>query len=268
MITPNHPMKASLSFTKTAWLLLWGGAPLAILPVVHAADGAMTAVSSIVSDAYFRHKLPNGTFEPETYAFGEGGLWRGPMRDGSIDLLNFKDVARTIAGPLADQYYLPAKDPNQTKLLILVYWGTTHGSFEHYTHWDELEGSAFDLIDARTAPLLGFDSELAANQGLEFTALRYRRQELLDEIEHNRYFVVLMAYDFQLLWKQKKHKLLWETRFSVGEHRNDFGQQLAGMAQDASQYFGQDTHGLLRKPVPRGHVTLGDLKVIEVVPEK
>ena len=105
-------------------------------------------------------------------------------------------------------------------------------------------------------------------RGLEMTALRFRRRDLIDELEENRYFVVLMAYDFQLQWKQKKHKLLWETRFSIQEHRNDFKLALPTMAQEASRYFGQDSHGLVRRPLPEGHVTLGEPKVIEVMPGK
>ena len=126
-----------------------------------------------------------------------------------------------------------------------------------------------NLLNAR---MLGYNATgmIGTDYGrwLEFTAFRSRERDLIDEIEDNRYFVVLMAYDFQLLWKQKKHKLLWETRFSIREHRNDFGKVLPEMAQYAAKYFGQDSHGLLRKPLPEGHVTLGKLEVCEVVPEK
>jgi hypothetical protein len=34
-------------------------------------------------------------------------------------------VAQTIAVPLASQNYVPAKDPKSTRLMIMVYWGTT-----------------------------------------------------------------------------------------------------------------------------------------------
>jgi hypothetical protein len=77
-----------------------------------------------------------------------------------------------------------------------------------------------------------------------------------------------MAYDFQLLWKQKKHKLLWETRFSIRQIHNDFDKQLEAMAENASQYFGQDTKGLIRKPLPEGNVKVGELKVLGIEPEK
>jgi len=46
---------------------------------------------------------------------------------------------------------------------------------------------------------------------VDMTALRFRRRELIDDIEDDRYFVVLLAYDFQQLWKQKKRVLLWDA---------------------------------------------------------
>jgi hypothetical protein len=309
----KRPAVPSRSAVAVA-LLLGLGAELIPLPVARAAVGGdIVAVSSRVSADYVRTKLPDGSFPTETYAFGEGGHWRGPMRDDTIDPLRFLDVARTIAGPLADRNYLPAKDPKQLKLLIMVYWGTTAGPSgasssiaygnlgsassrmamaaipssspsarvmalsEREAIANEFDAAMSvigvlnrqrDKVNWRNAGILGYDSELAATVGLEFTALHNRRQDLIDDLEDNRYFVVLMAYDFQLLWKEKKHKLVWETRFSIRDRRHDFGKELAAMAKYASRYFGEDTHGLLRKPLPEGNVEIGELKNLGVVPEK
>ena len=40
------------------------------------------------------------------------------------------------------------------------------------------------------------------------------------------------------------------------------------MAQSSARYFGQDSQGLRRKPLRDEHVTLGELKVVQVEPEK
>ncbi len=69
------------------------------------------------------------------------------------------------------------------------------------------------------------------------TALSGYRDDLINEIEYSRYFVVLMAYDFQMTWKQKRHKLLWVTRFSIAQHKGNFSKQLAAWAFYASRYF-------------------------------
>ena len=120
-----HPRTCRLRIE--VWLLLVSATVLT-LPLSAVADqgvNGVTAVSSKVSGDYKRTKLPDGLFQPELYAFGEGGYWGGEISDSTIDKIKFADVAKVIAGPLAGQSYLPAKDPKTTKLLIMLYWGTT-----------------------------------------------------------------------------------------------------------------------------------------------
>jgi hypothetical protein len=238
----------------------------------HAAEGSegVTAVSSRVAAGYVRAKLPDGLFRQEGYSFGNGGYYGGPFPDGTIDNLSFLDIARIISGPLADQGYLPSRDPKRTNLLIMVYWGTTtvpppldEGPVE------TMDIRVRDRLDYENAMLLGYDSEglIGTEWGnmMELTALRWHRRELVSEIEFNRYFVVLMAYDFQMLWKQKKHKLLWETRFSINQRSNDFAKTLPVMAEYASTYFGQDSHGLMRHRMPEGRVEIHEPSLIELL---
>ena len=292
---------------KTSCVLLGCGLPLVIQPAARATeDTAITAVASRASPDYVRARRADGSYQPEAYAFGPGGFWGG-MHDDSIDKLKFIDVARTVAGPLAAQNYLPTKDPNETKLLIMVYWGlttvpppvSTSPAFANVqiaqtnlqmalqerppipavilAARDQLafaqealqsENRQRDRTDFQNAGMLGYDDALETAGRFEQTPFQYLRDELIEELEGNRYFVVLMAYDFQLLWRQKKHKLLWETRFSIRQIHNDFDKQLEAMAENASQYFGQDTKGLIRKPLPEGNVKVGELKVLGIEPEK
>ena len=258
-----------------------------------AADGDITSVSARVSNDYVRAKFPNGSYQTETYAFARGGHWSGSLRDNPIDHLQFTEIARTISRPLASQNYLPANTPNQTKLLIMVYWGTTTGTSAASSSIAyqalqssqassdaeqdsallrvQLENEQRDQTDVRNSRMLGYDSEglIGTDYGrhLLTTALHHKTDDLINEIEDNRYFVVLMAYDFQLMWKQKKHKLLWETRFSIRESHNDFAKVLPEITQYASRYFGQDSHGLIRKPLQE-NVVLGELKILGVESEK
>jgi len=284
-------------------------------------DSEIVAVSSHVSEDYARTKLEDGTFSPETYAFGEGGPWNAPMRDPSFDGIKFMDAARVISRPLAAQNYLPTRDPKKTKLLIMVYWGMTAcpANPSSSMAYQALQGqqpilamkniappaagvsrgaaglnqmgkgldsvqdgslsardfaitmintqnAARDMANAQNAGILGYDTDMRRTEGLGISAMRNRRLSLIEDLEDNRYFVVLMAYDFQLMWKEKKRKLLWDARFSIRERGNEFDKQLEAMAQAASKYFGQASDGLRRREFPKGEVRLGELEILSDVP--
>jgi len=325
-------MNTPLKLRSAVGVLCVGAATLAASPSACAEAGVdgVTAVSGKVSSDYIRVALPDGTFQPEYYAFGQGGEWAGQISDESLNKLNFDKVARVIAAPLASRNYLPARDPRATKLLIMVYWGMTYvspsvGSSVADSNLSGIQSSISsalgaanavsmtsstnmgigfrgigsgsttglrddqlsdvsnalhvlnmvnhnrDITDFRNAMMLGYDS--AGFIGTEYghyvrgTAFNVDRTDVESEIEENRYFVVLMAYDFQLMWKEKKHKLLWETRFSISERRNEFDKALPVMARYASQYFGQPTNGLLRTRVLGGKVDIGEMKSFGEVEE-
>jgi hypothetical protein len=89
---------------------------------------------------------------------------------------------------------------------------------------------------------------------------------MLTELEEDRYFVVLMAFDFHLMAAQKKAKLLWEARFSIREHDHEFDKSLAAMVAKASGYFGRDSNGLKHETLPDGKVEVGELKNLGTLP--
>jgi hypothetical protein len=289
-------------------------------------DGKVAAISSQVSSGYSRVKLADGSFQPETYTFGEGGRLSGSANDETIDKLTFLDVAKEIAGPLQKKNYVPVEDrnPEKTKLLIMVYWGTTNGTagasdslgyqnLQRSQHSkppptpppasagngagggaganqqarqdaairnssQSVEDGAMaqvlaenwqrDQANLKNAALLGYDSALAETSDVGATPQSRRHDDLVAEIEESRYFVVLMAYDYQALWMRRKHSLLWVTRFSVRERGTDFERVLPSMVSYASEYFGQDSHGLLRRALPEGHVEIGEPKSLGTLPDK
>jgi hypothetical protein len=159
------------------------------------------------------------------------------------------------------------KDPNVLEAKVALQ--TAQAELESSLMVSTMENRERDRANMEKARILGYDSALEQTAGLEFTARGTRRKDLIDELEDKRYYVVLMVYDFQLLLKEKKHKLLWETRYSVRERGVDFSKQLASMTEKASRYFGQDSHGLVRKSRPRDEsITQGELKILGTVPGK
>jgi hypothetical protein len=279
---------------------------LALAALVGARGSEYTAVSSRTSNDYERTQTLDKRYKQETYALGVGGDYGGSERDPSSEKVKFEDVERAIAGPLADQDYVSTKDPKKTQLLIMVYWGTTTGSgtpgavtyranvtpssIKSSTFPTALvqennrpaQGQAFSFdeevtdgseifnrgtSDSRNAAILGYDSGLVVPDSAGITPFHITRDDLLDEVRHDRYFVVLMAYDFQKLWKQRQHKLVWETRFSVRQQDMNFSRVLPSMAKYASQYFGKDTFGLLRRPLPEGDVEVGIPRAVASLPD-
>jgi hypothetical protein len=294
---------------------------VACCPFLFAAQARADEVVAIASKAskdYVRRKLPDGTFRPESYVFGKGDNLGGARVDPTIDKMEFMDVARTIAVPLAEKRYLPTANPKTTNLLIMVYWGTTraseyatesisHDLMQRATEQEdnakiariaasqatssrsdkmiaaaEAAGADDALIaatigvqaedqrredtDMRNATLLGYDSWwIATNSAMDGSPLGRRKADMKAELEEDRYFVVLSAFDYQALVKGKKMKFLWEVRFSIREHGNAFDTKLAGMVAKASAYFGRDSGGLQHQDIPDGKVELGEIRSLGVV---
>lgn len=238
----------------------------------------ITAVSSKVFSGYARKRLANGSFQPEHYGFAIGGFLNHSApgmemsatiftRDDTIDELGFAQVARMIVGPLAAQEYLSTDNPNTADLVIVVFWGRSIGTSAHPGSMmsDTLYGPDQDRIDLQNARLMGFDSEGVFGAGfLDNSIASAMKKQLhsgvMTAIKEDRYYVILRAFDFQSAWRKRKLRLLWETRFSLSQRHHDFERDLPGMARAASPYFGQDSGGLVRKPIPLGRVDIGTVR--------
>lgn len=303
------PIRGGLhGFLQAALCLLMGcSAPMPSRTVSAAVKGAqVTAVYSRASKDYIRAQNPDGSFQPETYEFKDGGNFGGPRYDVTMDRLSFEDVSRVITGPLASQDYVASNDHATTSLLIVVYWGTTivpddynprqsresvrlreqagasgdaqneskgaaaAAAFQVQSTFMQ-QAQAFSVAeaeqdsqtDAKTANILGYTDEI-----LRTSPRDPHLSTLRDEIEHDRYYVVLLAYDYRAARRLGQHKLLWETRFSIPETGNDFEKSFPLMASIAAKYFGQDSHGLVHHNLGEGHVEVGEPKSLGAVPEK
>lgn len=216
-----------------------------------------TLVVSHVYNGYTRELRPDGGYQPETYTFAEGGLIDGEMAAGDdVSTMGFGPVAAAVAGALKSQGYVASADPAGTKLMIMLWYGTTRDTSYH------VGGPPIsDIVGlrSRAARLLGFQKEYSRAGMLSFTDFGVNFN---DELYADRFFVVLKAYDFQVARKEKRLKLLWESRYSIRRQAVNFTAELPVMSGFAARTFGHETDGIFDPSSVEGRVQLGELKVL------
>jgi hypothetical protein len=217
-----------------------------------------TSVSARTFNGYARTKLEDGSFKPETYAFADGGIHDDQNVAGdSVSRLKFDEIAKIIAKSLQSQNYISSSEVESVDLMIMLFWGTTKRTNDKPT--------AYETIESKNVRILGFEKEKMKADGLSFTSIA---RDFYNELQSDRYFVVLKAYDFQLARTEKRLKLLWESRFSIIRQASDFQTDLPTMAEFASQTFGRETDGIFRPKLREGRVEIGEQKVLGVEDER
>ncbi len=142
---------------------------------------------------------------------------------------------------------------------------------------EALDGEMFQMrmfddarrdADEYNARLLGYVDEInRRDTPSRFAGAGIAYNDLISDIENERYYFVISAYDFKTAVKTGQRKLLWATRVSIQADGNKFNEAAALMLAKASRYFGQDSGRLIQEFEREGSVTLGELKVVGVVPE-
>lgn len=124
--------------------------------------------------------------------------------------------------------------------------------------------------DEANARLLGYVEEINyRNNPARFAGAGEYFDDLMNDIETPRYYIVVQAYDYQAAAADGRRKLLWTTRISIPAVGSDFNRSLPAMLTDATSYFGRDSGRLVRS-YREGVVRLGELEVLgtEPAPEK
>jgi hypothetical protein len=126
-----------------------------------------------------------------------------------------------------------------------------------------------DAANRRNANLLGYMKELNERDNISrWAGAGSGYDDLMADIENERYYVVIGAYDFQEALRGKNKKLLWSTRVSIDAQGERFDERLTAMLATASRYFGEESGRLVRRyqDVPR--VDLGELKTLGLVSDR
>lgn len=272
-------------------------------PLLQAADDTVsTAVFSRVSKEYQRERLHDGTFKPEYYALGNGGMVAGTDRDKSVEAVPYPEVAALVMEQLARRNYFYAQKAEQATLLIVIHWGNTrpfndinlkqsmgdasrafstlqqlklgnasqadldsaNAELEQLLMQVQMQRMVLNTYVAPNARLLGYIEDINdSNDIRRLTGVgEDRYRDMMADVEESRYYVIVSAYDFPELLKHGKQRLLWVTRVSVRGPGNRFDESVAAMLKNASAYFGRESGKLIRGEELRGRVELGDLKFL------
>lgn len=265
------------------------------------ARDASVAASATAGSDYVRARDAKGAPQAESYVFAEGKFFGGSTHDGSLNRMTFTEITKTLAASLAKQNYFPAPNVESSQLLIMVHWGTTEifedpmkdinlqaaqDALTAFNAAQESGGMADPsaLNQATSALNMARQDQLAAiNRNAVLLgyarSLEKERREMLttnaeitmaNELNEERYFVILMAYDNQVRLRDRKSKPLWITRLSVRSPGNNFTEALPALAKAGADIFGQQHDDLVRVKanMNRGSVKLGELEVLGTANEK
>ena len=122
--------------------------------------------------------------------------------------------------------------------------------------------------DDFNARLLGYAKEISDRDNpSRYAGAGPHFDDLIGDVESERYYVIVAAYDYRVAAADKKRKLLWVTRVSVEAGGGKFKESLTTMMASAARQFGRDSGGLIRR-YQTGTVNLGELKVLGTAPDE
>lgn len=281
---------------RSLMVFVFGLFAAALLPAQLAPLNEHIAVSSTAAPDYRRESTGPEGFRPETYVFTPGKFFESATKESGMESIRFADLTKVLAPNLARQKYYPTKDAASADLVIVVHWG------ESLIYEDPQKDSNMDALNValpaynagiadqgytdpaplnnvgdsaawahenaeaaiqRNAVLLGYARDLGKS-GLAGGLLTEKIKTLRAELSEERYFVVLMAYDYQSLKKDKTPKLRWVTRLSVRTPGNNFAEALPVLSQAGSHVFGRQLDEMvhLKANLREGRVSLGELQYL------
>lgn len=255
-------------------------------------------VKAVASEDYVKDRARDESKKIQTYQFMQGRFFRGMTRNDSLKEFTFTDIIQDMAHHLVRQNYYPNPVRGEGDLLIVVHYGVTdfeedfmdmmgYTSLEDFGYTQGIEdagggGVALDpgTLDAMNNLQFNLNAQQAmnsANESSEFFKAQllgmegiyydrispHEEYELRHMLKDERYFVILMAYDYPHFRETGKAKLLWSTRYSIRAVGQSFGDAIKDMNLVAGDYFGQNLKGLNKKRVTdNSRVEMGDIEVI------
>ncbi len=237
-------MKTTPFLAATAAALLVGASPAL-------AERAKLVTYAKTHGSYAR---PADGEARETFVLSEGQLNPSAGEDADLDAVGFNELAFVLSDALESQGYAPAGDAEQSDLLIVVHRGRTDPQRGRSkapvmitpgrTSVMKLGATEGNLQEV--ARMLGYhealDALLIENR---VSSTDFQLQDLITELEQERYYVVLAAYDAQAMRRTGRRVLLWETRLSFQSKDRAFADRYGEMIHAGARFLGEETRGTL-----------------------
>jgi len=115
--------------------------------------------------------------------------------------------------------------------------------------------------DAKSANILGYTDEIFRTPSND-----PKMATLKDEIESDRYYVVLLAYDFVAARKFGQHNLCGKPASAFRSAATTLKKPFRLWRQSRASTFGQDSHGLIHHNLGEGQVEVGEPKSLGTSP--
>jgi hypothetical protein len=172
-------------------------------------------------------------------------------------------VAKLLAKALAAQHYyvMGTKTPAPT-LILVFHWGYMNPQIDdtgddenpQQVFWNQKEMLA--LVAGNTVKNVGvFGSD---------------REDILQNMRDDRYFVIVSAYDFDAA-KEKKKVLLWQAKMSTPSNRVSLAEVIPSMITAGGPRFGRETklpESVTAPLAKEGKVEVGTPVVVPDAPQK
>ncbi|HVW20593.1 MAG TPA: hypothetical protein VHC86_05210 [Opitutaceae bacterium] len=126
------------------------------------------------------------------------------------------------------------------------------------------DSAAHALASTSIEGILGYTGALAKLSHAPYAS--EEEKMLLVNLNEERYFVILTAFDMHELLEDHRKKLLWTSHMSMRAPGTNFTAAVPRMAQVASATFGQSLDDIVdRRALPGerpGHVTIGPIRIL------
>jgi hypothetical protein len=239
-------------------------------------------VHSDADETYLASRSPD---KPESYVFFEGVYFGGYVKDDMLRDTAFRAIAEGMAPHLAKQNYWPAQSKETCDLLLVVSWGVTNpemfGDVSNRLFYDVYDGDYYDNVASRdyeesdyrwygkqrNSKLLGFYPYIRRDR---FTRTSPQEEyELRAAMLTERYFIIVTAFDFQELIKNKQWKRLWSTRSNIRSPGVNFQNAQLALSKAGAPYYGKKLEKLGTEradfdPII-AEVEIGDIEILETI---